>query len=103
MENSNTYKKHDTDWLKVHECDQIKNYNGSLRADNGIEDEDYEKVFIAKELDGAVWELNLEVSDDEDYVTYESIEIRYCPYCSEALKEGIEEVPEDLKRIMRIE
>jgi|GEM_PF-5251511 len=100
MENSNTYKKHDTGWIKVHECDEINNYNQAFRASNEIEEEDFEKVFIAKELDGTTWELNLEVSDDEDYITYESIEIRYCPYCSEALKEGMEEVPEDLKNIM---
>lgn len=102
MESNNTYKKLDENWLKVHECDEIKSYNSAYRTDNAIEEEDYEKTFISKELEGASWELNIEASVDADYITYESIEISYCPFCSEGLKQGIEEIPEDLKRIMTI-
>lgn len=100
MESSNTYKKFDEGWLKLHECQKINEFNDNYRASNEIEDEAFQKVFISKELDGTNWELNLEVSDDDDYVSYDAVEIRYCPFCSEALKEGTEEVPEDLKRIM---
>ncbi len=103
MENNNTYKKLDDNWLQVHECDEIKRYNSAYRADNAIEEEDYEKVFISKELEGTFWELNIEASADEDYITYAAIEINYCPFCSEGLKQGLEEIPEDLKRIMTIE
>lgn len=102
MESSNTYKKFDEGWLKVHDCQKISEFNEDYRATNEIDDEEFLKVFITKELAGTKWELNLEVSDDDDYVTYEAVEVRYCPYCSDALKEGMEEVPEDLKRVMDI-
>ena len=100
MENNNTYKKFDSGWLMVHDCLQIGEYNSTYRENNAIEEEEFQKVFISKEIDGSSWELNLEVSDDDDYITYESIDVRYCPYCSESLKEGKEEIPEDLKAIM---
>lgn len=100
MESSNTYKKFDDVWLKLHDCQKINEFNEAYRVNNQIDDEDFLKVFITKELDSTTWELNLEVSDDDEYVTYEAIEVRFCPYCSDALKEGMEEVPEDLKRVM---
>lgn len=105
MEQSYSYRKLESGWVKTHECEEIKSYNIAFREAYEIEDADYEKVMILKEIEEETWELNIAISDadDEDFVEFEAIDIRYCPYCSEYLHEGIEVIPEEAKIVIENE
>jgi len=102
MDKSFSYRKLESGWVKTHECEEIKGYNVSFREAYEVEDEAYEKVLILKEVGDDTWELNVAISesDDEDFVEFEAIGIRYCPYCSEYLPEGVGEVPDEVKLVM---
>lgn len=102
MEQSYRYRKLESGWVKTHECAEILSYNEAFREAYEIEDQAFEKVMILKELDQETWEMNIAVSDpdEEEFVEFEAVDIRYCPYCSEYLQEGIEEVPEEAKIVM---
>jgi len=102
MDQSYRYRKLESGWVKTHECEELTEYNKSFREAYEIEDEVYEKVMILKEISESTWEMNIAVSDpdEDDFVEFEAIDIRYCPYCSEYLREGVEEVPEEAKLVM---
>lgn len=102
MEQSYRYRKLESGWVKTHECVEIQEYNASFREVYELNDEAFEKVMILKELDQETWEMNVAISDpDEDtFVEFEAVDIRYCPYCSEYLPEGIEEIPDEAKIVM---
>lgn len=102
MEQSYSYRKLESGWVKTHECEEIKAYNASFREVYEIEDEAYEKVMILKEISEVTWELNVAISDadEEDFVEFEAIDIRYCPYCSEYLHEGLEEIPDEAQIVI---
>lgn len=102
MEKSYSYRKLETGWVKTHECEEIKAYNASFKEVYEIEEEGFEKVLILKEIEDDTWELNVAISegDEDDFVEFEAISVRYCPYCSEYLHEGVEAIPDEVKLVM---
>ena len=87
MEQSYRYRKLESGWVRTHECAEIQAYNASFREVYEIEDASFEKVLILKELDQETYELNIAISDpdEDDFVDFEAIDVRYCHLCSEYL------------------